>query len=434
MSMMTPARVAAVLAFLLSSCGGATDQLAGGVGSNTNWLSPCLDGSSCGEGLSCLCGVCTTSCASVECTGGIQCVMPSGDACESATEPVCLSLCASDASCVASLGEGFACVSGRCEAQPVSGGLASVSDAAVPSDPAGASGSNSTPEITMIEPASQERIERIRSLTNSPPPAECVQGLPALLPGCDPDALAYSGIDCDGDGVPVFRLWRCEVATAERPPDYGGNYDCQPSDPGLSHWVVADTDGDGFGYGEPFCAGPGIPQGYIQYEGPGFSEDCDDHDSAVHPGAPEILGDLLDSDCREGDSPSCDVLTSGTTYERLPVAPTDCPGGGSDLFLSSLAHCGDRCPSNGAFYMFVGNAGTTDAPGPIRVVWSDDTGAGGTIEVSPGDLAPGGITPTFTVPTNRSNHTEVAIDFEDCKPENGKFVDDNLFYTGLDCL
>lgn len=422
MSMMTRAKVAAVLAFLLSSCGGATDQLAGGVGSNTNWLTPCSDGSPCGGGLSCLCGVCTTSCSNEECAGNTECVVPSHDACANAPEPVCVALCASDASCAASLGAGFACVAGRCEAQPASGG-GTVSDATDPSDTAGASGGPGTGDST-IDPASQERIEEIGSLTNSPPPAECVQGLPALLPGCDPNVNAYSGIDCDGDGVPDHRLWRCEVASAERAADFGGSYDCEPNDPGLRYWVTPDSDGDGFGDGHPFCAGPAIPRGYIPFDG-GSLSDCDDHDSAVHPGALETWGDGVDSDCSSDDGPSCTPLETGAeTYVRAVPTSTRC-NTGPDLFLSSAVHCGGRCPASGGFYLFVGNAGTIAAPGPIGVIWSDDTGAGGSIEVSPGALGPGETTEPFRVPTVQSTHSQISVDFQDCDADNGKFVDDN---------
>ena len=412
MRVMSPVKVAAILAFLLSSCGGATDELASGVGSNTNWLTPCLDGEPCGEGLSCLCGVCTTTCSSSTCPGNTQCVAPSSDACESTPEPVCVALCASDASCVDSLGAGFVCASGRCESRPAS------ADPVGAVDGSGVGGSSSSPSVP------QERIVEIGSSTNSPPPPECVKDLPALLPGCDPNVYEYTGIDCDGDSVPDHRLWRCEVASAERATDFGGSYDCEPNDPGLRYWVTADTDGDGFGDGRPFCAGPALPRGYVPFDGSSVG-DCDDFDSAVHPGALETWADGVDSDCSSDDGPSCGLLTMpAETYVRAVPSTTRCATG-PDLFLSPSVHCGSSCPSSGAFYVFVGNAGTTDAPGPIGVIWSDDTGAGGSIEVSAGALAPGDTTAPFLVPTNRSTHTEIAIDFEDCDADNGKLVEDN---------
>lgn len=421
MSIMTPAKVAAVLAFLVSSCGGATDDLASGVGSNTNWLTPCLDGSSCGEGLSCLCGVCTTTCSEKACPGSAACVDFTSDACSSPSEPVCLALCSSHAGCVDVLGPGFSCVSGRCEASLATDGKDTGSISAGRTD---GSSSESGAGNTTTEPASEVRIVEIGSLTNSPPPAECVQGLPPLLPGCDPNALVYSGIDCDADGVPDYRLWRCEVATAERPPEFTGSYDCAPEDPGLRYWVTPDADGDGFGDGRSFCAGPTIPEGYVLADGVSLI-DCADESAAAHPGALEIWGDGVDSDCREGDGPSCDLLSSdGETYLRSSERPSNCMGQEADLFLSPVVHCGERCPSSGAFYFFVGNAGTAEAPGPIVVSWSDDTGAFGSVQVSSGALAPGGTTAPFAVPTERSTHTEVAIDFADCDLENGRFVAD----------
>jgi hypothetical protein len=84
-------------------------------------------------------------------------------------------------------------------------------------------------------------------------------------------------------------------------------------------------------------------------------------------------------------------------------------------------------------HAFVANGGTAAAEGPIRVRWSDDTGASGSIEVSPSALAPGATTQPFQVPTIRSTHTEIFIDFEDCDRDNGRFVDDNPS-GDLNCL
>jgi hypothetical protein len=426
MTIKTPAKLVAVLALLLSSCGGATTDLAGGVGSNTNWLTPCVDGGSCGGDLSCLCGVCTTSCSNTACSSNTQCVVPSSGTCASTSEPVCVALCASDTSCVASLGEGFVCVAGRCEAQPESGGIDTTPRTGSPDDSisSGGNGGDGAGGSTADTGGRDQVRIAIGSFTNSPPPAECVQGLPPLLPDCDPSVLAYSGLDCDADGVPDYRVWRCELASAERPPDFSGSYDCEPNDPGLRYWVTRDSDGDGFGDGNLSCAGPTVPEGYLVF---GVSPtDCDLQNPAIHPGALETWGDGVDSDCSYDDGPNCNVLTSGAeAYVRSSAHPTNCAAGQPDTFLSSVVHCGSRCPAVGALYFFVGNAGTVDAPGPISVSWSDDTGASGTIEVSAGALAPGETTAPFAVPTNQSTRTEVSVNFQDCDPENGKFVDDN---------
>jgi hypothetical protein len=60
-----------------------------------------------------------------------------------------------------------------------------------------------------------------------------------------------------------------------------------------------DSDGDGYGSGEPVLSCEAI-EGYSIDDG-----DCDEGDDQVHPGATETCGDGVDSDC-DGEDPECE--------------------------------------------------------------------------------------------------------------------------------
>lgn len=59
-------------------------------------------------------------------------------------------------------------------------------------------------------------------------------------------------------------------------------------------YLYEDVDGDGYGTGEAvaFNENEIIPANFVQ-----DNTDCDDSNSAVYPGATEILGNLIDEDC-----------------------------------------------------------------------------------------------------------------------------------------
>lgn len=102
--------VGALLFSLVASCG-KTDP-AGGNG-ETHFLSSCTE--SCGEGLACLCGVCTIACESESaCTVPGSTCLDSPLSCTEA-ERTCDAECTDDAGCTA-LGSGYRCVDGRCRA------------------------------------------------------------------------------------------------------------------------------------------------------------------------------------------------------------------------------------------------------------------------------------------------------------------------------
>ncbi len=106
--------------------------------------------------------------------------------------------------------------------------------------------------------------------------------------------------DLDEDGHPYFS-------------------DCDDTDPSenvLLEWY-ADTDGDGYGGGEPLMA-------CIQPEGTfAVYGDCDDTDPDTHPGAVEHRGDGIDQDCDGLDPEPRDPDRSETLRACQPaVAPT----------------------------------------------------------------------------------------------------------------
>lgn len=264
------------------------------------------------------------------------------------------------------------------------------------------------------------RIVEIGELTNSPAPPECVAGLPARLPNCSPEDPTPHGLDCDGDGVLDHRIYNCEVATAERPPLFAGDFDCEPDDPGLRYWVARDADGDGMGSGPPLCAGPRMPDGYVLLREDGQGYDCDDSIRAIHPGADEIWGDGFDADCSNSDFPACGRFAKGSTPSRV-LATGGCSDG-PDLYLSSIASCGDPCLDFGSLFGFVGNSGAASAQGPIRLGYRDDRGRSGVLEVSPEGLAPDTATSLFEVPFALIGRIEIWVESEDCDPDNQRYV------------
>lgn len=88
------------------ACGGrATSEQSE---SNTNWLGSCDADSDCVSGLSCECGVCTRSCASLDCPRRLECTRECGG--ETAA---CQAQCDRDADC-ADLGNDAKCSHGLC--------------------------------------------------------------------------------------------------------------------------------------------------------------------------------------------------------------------------------------------------------------------------------------------------------------------------------
>ncbi len=74
--------------------------------------------------------------------------------------------------------------------------------------------------------------------------------------------------------------------------------DADPAVTGRPSWYV-DTDGDGYGSGDPVVACEAPP-------GRTVGVDCDEADPEVHPGAAEVYYDGVDTNCDEGDDDDAD--------------------------------------------------------------------------------------------------------------------------------
>jgi len=90
-----------------------------------------------------------------------------------------------------------------------------------------------------------------------------------LFPDVDGDGYA-SDEDCDDDNVDIWQE--------------------------LDGYVDGDNDGYGFGAQQNVCSGNSLSEGYSSN-----SDDCNDGEASVNPGATEVCGDGIDNDCSGGD-------------------------------------------------------------------------------------------------------------------------------------
>jgi hypothetical protein len=105
----------------------------------------------------------------------------------------------------------------------------------------------------------------------------------------------------------------------------------------------ADADGDGFGAGDALRLACAATPGQVADD-----TDCDDTDDTVHPGAPEVFYDGVDSDCAGGDdfdrdgdgSPRQDA--SGTSVDCDDTDPSIRPGAPDAWYDGVDSNCDGR--------------------------------------------------------------------------------------------
>lgn len=108
---------------------------------------------------------------------------------------------------------------------------------------------------------------------------------------------------------------------------YGCGADCDPDAPGRQSWVSLwpDADGDGQSATAPVdqCVGDTLPEGFS--EAP-IGADCDDADAAVHPDAPDLVGDGIDQDCDGADAQPPATAAEVYVDAGNPACQDDGPG------------------------------------------------------------------------------------------------------------
>ncbi len=136
--------------------------------------------------------------------------------------------------------------------------------------------------------------------------------------------------DLDGDGVGNANVQIQACFRGNGAADVGG--DCDDTEPLLAapgNWVF-DNDGDGVGAGAVVGGGPTClqPQPGTVPEPP--VDDCNDANGAIYPGAAEVCGDGIDSDC---DTRDCSDWLEG--FEAgPPLAPEWTTNGNANWFVN----------------------------------------------------------------------------------------------------
>jgi hypothetical protein len=136
----------------------------------------------------------------------------------------------------------------------------------------------------------------------------------------DGDGYAEDDGDCDDADAAVYpgaHEW-CDGIDN----DCDGAIDDDDMDsvsPDGTTWFV-DQDGDGYGEAAKRCVRCVQPSGYVADD-----SDCDDGDSAVYPGAKDVCGDGVDSDCDGMGGPGTDEDGDGLMVEyELAWGSSDC--------------------------------------------------------------------------------------------------------------
>jgi len=157
------------------------------------------------------------------------------------------------------------------------------------------------------------------------------------IPSC------YGDVPCDSDGDGFFAPH----------PDYDGcgGGDCDDSDASINPFAYegcgadpdAPDDCPGCDDGEDDNCDGRIDEGCeddIDQDGLSATEDCNDCDSGVGAGFPEICGDTVDQDCNGADLP-CTADDADGDGHRIPPGGTDCDDTDPRAYPDAPDRCGD---------------------------------------------------------------------------------------------
>jgi len=234
-----------------------------------------------------------------------------------------------------------------------------------------------------------------------------VTGLTTYYADADGDAYGNASVTSDACSTPsvyTSNATDCDDTDASVNPgatevcDYVDN-DCDGDvDEGLTTTFYADTDGDAYGDLSTTTDDCSAPSGYVS-----DSTDCDDTDSAIHPGATEVC-DSEDNDCDgdvdEGLTTTYYADSDGDSYGDLGSTTDDCsaPSG----YVSDSTDCDD---TDSAIH-----------PGATEVCDSVDNDCDGSIDE--------GVTITFYADADGDAYGDATSTIDDCTEPSGYVSDD----------
>ena len=137
----------------------------------------------------------------------------------------------------------------------------------------------------------------------------------------------FTDVDSDGYGDPASETQNC----TQPPNTITNGTDCAPTDP--AHWADCGdcNDADGDDYGDDCDLGDdcndSLPEAWVScstcpgddQDGDGYvggcdAADCDDSNTSIFPGAPEVPGDGVDRDCDGNDDPDTPLSDANPVY------------------------------------------------------------------------------------------------------------------------
>ena len=197
------------------------------------------------------------------------------------------------------------------------------------------------------------KIDDILILNRVLPPAEIADlyenGLQSTWLDHDGDGDGYTENqgDCD-DSDPLASPEGVEVCDDGIDNDCDGNPDCDDDECFCSMWY-RDADGDGYGDLNDFKASVSEPDGYV-----GNSDDWDDTDSSVYPGATEICGDGKDNDQNGEIDEECPLESGFVAYYPFNGNANDESGHDHHGTVSGAVLTTDRHDREDSAYSFDG--------------------------------------------------------------------------------